>query len=458
MAETISGARPVAESPLEAPARAMSEFMIRTAILPFTLLLSKPRDIAHGAATGDYRLLPTPFLLSLITGIAVSGLFLKLDTLDIQKPGEFVDQTIKFYSELKDLESLFFAIPYIFGLWAFASLLSMFMWRGVREAQTLFGPLSWSMTSLVQLTFLAVMVAVSVKTGNDWVGTTLVVVVLGFAVLLCVKLVRLILVVRKDRSSPLVGAILASAFSVLIVFFFGTAGSGMAYATYQSRDYIAVREQFEASERRDQAMAAARRYEFERDYQNAVREYNKAIAADATYAEAYAGRSDALLALQRFSEALSDAERNMALVGRTSATLNQMCWVRAVWNRDLDAAMADCNEALALNPGDPLALDSRALIHVRKNDLTAALADYEAALKVYPEYAHARFGRGIVRQLRQEPAKARADFEEALRLDPTIAQQYAGYGLVAEGLTARSPQRASRDPFPQENRPASATP
>src|SRR6185503_12799743 len=56
---------------------------------------------------------------------------------------------------------------------------------------------------------------------------------------------------------------------------------------------------------------------------------------------------------------------------------NDRCWARAVANIDVDAALADCNEALRLMPDFVPALDSRAFLHLRGGRFQEAIADYE---------------------------------------------------------------------------------
>lgn len=61
----------------------------------------------------------------------------------------------------------------------------------------------------------------------------------------------------------------------------------------------------------------------------------------------------------------------------------------------LDAAPADCNEAVRLDRQSAHALDSRGLVHFKLNRLAEASADCDAPLQIDPKYAHALYGRGV---------------------------------------------------------------
>jgi hypothetical protein len=61
------------------------------------------------------------------------------------------------------------------------------------------------------------------------------------------------------------------------------------------------------------------------------------------------------------------------------------CWIRAAFNQQLDLAVADCNEALRLKPGEPQALYARCFARFRRGELGLAVADCDEAVKSLPE-------------------------------------------------------------------------
>ena len=64
---------------------------------------------------------------------------------------------------------------------------------------------------------------------------------------------------------------------------------------------------------------------------------------------------------------------------------------------DLDGALADYQQVLALIPDDAPAYNARGRVYQAKGDLDAALRDFTRAIQLNPEYANAYNNRGSVR-------------------------------------------------------------
>lgn len=204
------------------------------------------------------------------------------------------------------------------------------------------------------------------------------------------------------------------------------------------------------------------------DALRAVREFDVAVAIAPNDAAPYQQRGEAYFAAQRLDLALADFERCASIAeartpafmhacrhgrgkvreasGDTAAALpdydaavagkadnpsyrNSACWARATLGRELDRALADCNEALRLKPQNAGYLDSRGLVHLRAGRFAQAEADYSAALGVTGNrFPHAQFGRGLAR-LRQGKESGRADIAAATAADASLAARFAGFGL-----------------------------
>ena len=141
-------------------------------------------------------------------------------------------------------------------------------------------------------------------------------------------------------------------------------------------------------------------------------------------------RAHSFLAMQfrDFVTALADQD---ALVSQnnTAEALNGRCWVRAVWGKQLNLALADCNEALKQKPDEAHFLDSRALIYFRLGRYTDAINDCDRALAIAPWSAATAYVRGVAKLRTGDTAAANADIATAKGLDPGIAEEYAGYGI-----------------------------
>ncbi|HEY1710617.1 MAG TPA: tetratricopeptide repeat protein [Rhizomicrobium sp.] len=110
--------------------------------------------------------------------------------------------------------------------------------------------------------------------------------------------------------------------------------------------------------------------------------------------------------------------------------LEYRCWARAVWNEQLDGALADCNRALQLNPNFVHAYVTRGWVYARKGDYTAAMENYDLALAKNPGLASALYMRGLARAKTGDNAGADVDILSARVDDPDIAATYARYDVA----------------------------
>ena len=99
----------------------------------------------------------------------------------------------------------------------------------------------------------------------------------------------------------------------------------------------------------------------------------------------------------------------------------------AIWNdkREYDRAIASLDEAIRLDPNDPLAFNNRGWNWWSKGDGNRAIADYTEAIRLDPRSALTYGNRAAVRHARKEFEKALDDLNEAIRLDPKYAHAYS---------------------------------
>lgn len=107
------------------------------------------------------------------------------------------------------------------------------------------------------------------------------------------------------------------------------------------------------------------------------------------------------------------------------------CWTLAVWNKELDSALADCNRAIELNPGFVRAYVTRGWVHMRAGDTATARADFNKALGENTRLASALYLRGLTEQKTDTNASA-DDILKARAIDPEIASTYARYDIGPE--------------------------
>lgn len=143
------------------------------------------------------------------------------------------------------------------------------------------------------------------------------------------------------------------------------------------------------------------------------------------------GRGKAREAAGDAATALEDYDAAIAAKGDVASYRNSACWARATLGRELDRALADCNEALRLKPRNPGYLDSRGLVHLRAGRFEAAEADYSTALAATDNrFPHAQYGRGLARLRRGATEAGQADLAAAVAADADLAERFAGFGLT----------------------------
>lgn len=98
---------------------------------------------------------------------------------------------------------------------------------------------------------------------------------------------------------------------------------------------------------------------------------------------------------------------------------------------DLDRALADYNQAIALDPAYAIALYNRGSLYDGRDDHARAIADYDAAIRSDPNYADAYNGRCLARaEAGIDLAQALSDCNRALTLHPGDAYILDSRGLV----------------------------
>ncbi len=146
-------------------------------------------------------------------------------------------------------------------------------------------------------------------------------------------------------------------------------------------------------------------------------------------AEGYAIRASIWGAKHEFDQTLADCDQ--------AIRLDPKCWLAFHYRAaarflkgESDRAISDFDEAIRLNPTAARCYAGRARVRTAKGQYEKAIADYDHALHINPRYSPAYTGHAdvLASQRKYTPAIARCD--EAIRCDPKSSRAYASRGYI----------------------------
>jgi tetratricopeptide (TPR) repeat protein len=183
-------------------------------------------------------------------------------------------------------------------------------------------------------------------------------------------------------------------------------------------------------------LAIAKSYDIEEAYAESLDVLEKAIESLAHGTEPPEGLADAYFGLGWLHQGMGDDEQAIADYDRAIAL--EPDHARAYHNRgvarfdqgDLEGAIADYTQAIALDPDCASAYYSRGVARHDRGDLEGAIADYTQAIALEPDDASAYYNRGVARHDRGDLDGAIADYTQAIALDPYYARACHGRGVA----------------------------
>ena len=127
-------------------------------------------------------------------------------------------------------------------------------------------------------------------------------------------------------------------------------------------------------------------------------------------------------------EALNDFDEAVKLQPANPLYLNNRCYALALLGRPQEA-LVDCDKALQMRR-IPVTLDSRGFVYLLLQKYEAAFADYDAAVRLAPKSPSPRYGRGIAKIRMGNEIEGRADIAEAMKLDQNITARMSAFGIA----------------------------
>jgi len=170
-------------------------------------------------------------------------------------------------------------------------------------------------------------------------------------------------------------------------------------------------------------------------YEEALRDYNRAIALDPSNAVAYSSRGTAYDGQHRYEEALRDYTRAIAL---------DPSYANAYSNRGgsylrlgrYEEALRDYDKAIALDPDYVVAYGNRAAVYRTLDRYEEALRDYDKVIALDPSNSIAHFNRGVAMANRGRFEESLSSFEQAVQLGhpeatEAIAMIHSEQGIIS---------------------------
>ena len=158
--------------------------------------------------------------------------------------------------------------------------------------------------------------------------------------------------------------------------------------------------------------------------------YDHSLVSPEALVGAYAARAETYAVTGQRDLAMADAAAIFRLVPDSAAPYAFRCHIRAAMKAELDAALADCNEAARRDGRDTQVLDATGFVQFRLGHLKDAAADYDAALARNSRLAGALFMRGIIKLRDGDAPGGNVDIVAAKDIEPAIADRFAEYGVT----------------------------
>jgi tetratricopeptide (TPR) repeat protein len=175
------------------------------------------------------------------------------------------------------------------------------------------------------------------------------------------------------------------------------------------------------------------------DREGAIENYNRAIALNPNYAEAYINRAETYYQLEDYQQAIKDYSEVIRI---NSYNGSFYIWRGEALSRlgEYDRAILDYSEAIRIEPQDYICYIWRGEIRLRIEDYRGAIEDYSTAIAlgtakkedslVIYVLDSVYFNRGNARYSLGEYREALKDYSQAITINPNYAEAYLKRAIV----------------------------
>ena len=156
------------------------------------------------------------------------------------------------------------------------------------------------------------------------------------------------------------------------------------------------------------------------DYDQAIKDYDKAIELKPNYSDAYYNRGIAYDNKGNYDQAIKDYNKAIELnPNHTNAYNNRGLTYDK--KGDYNQAIKDYSKAIELKPNYSDAYNNRGNAYYNKGDHDQAIKDYNKAIDLNTNYENAYYNRGVAYGNKGNYDQAIKDFEKALKIMPSFS-------------------------------------
>jgi len=169
-------------------------------------------------------------------------------------------------------------------------------------------------------------------------------------------------------------------------------------------------------------------------YEEALRDYVRAIELEPNNAKIYSNRGATYQNLGRWEEALQDFDRAIQLDHNYTAAYSNRASTYHRLGR-YEEALRDVNCALDIDPTCIAAYANRGLTYSDLKRYEEALRDYEQVIEIKPDEANAYYNRGGIYSDLGRYEEALRDYEQVIKIKPGDAAAYYNHGGICSNLS-----------------------
>jgi tetratricopeptide (TPR) repeat protein len=178
------------------------------------------------------------------------------------------------------------------------------------------------------------------------------------------------------------------------------------------------------------------------DHDKAITDLSEAIRLNPSYADAYNNRGVNYHEKGMYDRAIEDFSDALRFNPNYADVAYSSCGAAYSGIGDYDRAIADLDEAIRLNPYNVQAYNNRGTAYAHIGDYDWAIANLNEAIRLNPNFAGAYGNRGTIYSRKGDYGRAIEDFSAAIRLNPGDVSPYfyrgAAYYCKNENNRARA--------------------